>query len=379
MFTHIEVILKGSPLLAGDVVAGLKAFAAEHPRWLISTHRAGFPVTASWLRQTHMDGVLAWCDGSAMRAASKAGVPAVDLLPRQEVRHPAVDVDDAAVGRLAAHMLLERGFEHLGFCGIPIAWSRARRDAFLTAVADAGIEAAMIEVPFDPAMQDTATARDAARLRAWLHEQHKPLAVFAAIDFAAALVINLCIGAGMRVPEDVAVLGAGNHAVICDLAPTPIASIDLNLHAIAYQACQRLQSRIAGDPEEPTPHRLPPRGLVHRRSVDAWAYDDPLVREALGLIRELAAEAPAVDDLAERLDVSTRTLDRRFRRAVGRTPADALRRERAHLAQGMIRDTRLPLAQIAARCGYADQAHLTREIRRIHGVTPTGLRTDTVR
>lgn len=68
-----------------------------------------------------------------------------------------------------------------------------------------------------------------------------------------------------------------------------------------------------------------------------------------------------------------RELQRAARRWLGLTPKAFLRIERAWAARHAIRSGR-PLATIAAELGYADQAHLTREIGRILGVTPRQLR-----
>jgi AraC-like DNA-binding protein len=71
------------------------------------------------------------------------------------------------------------------------------------------------------------------------------------------------------------------------------------------------------------------------------------------------------------LGVSERTLERRFAAHVGGSPAElrtALRVREA--ATRLSRDPTTSLAGLAVRCGYHDQAHLTREFRRLAGITP---------
>jgi len=67
-----------------------------------------------------------------------------------------------------------------------------------------------------------------------------------------------------------------------------------------------------------------------------------------------------------------RELQRACRRWLGVTPKTFLRIERAWAAREAIREG-TPLATVAADVGYADQAHLTREIRELLGVTPRQL------
>ena len=58
----------------------------------------------------------------------------------------------------------------------------------------------------------------------------------------------------------------------------------------------------------------------------------------------------------------------------GCTIGEYLRRLRADRACRRLADDQAPLAAIAAECGYADQSHMTREIRRRYGRSPSALR-----
>jgi methylphosphotriester-DNA--protein-cysteine methyltransferase len=69
-----------------------------------------------------------------------------------------------------------------------------------------------------------------------------------------------------------------------------------------------------------------------------------------------------------------RQLRRRFERAVGYGPATLVR---IHRFQGFLalaeRQPGAKLGRLAAEAGYADQAHLSRECRRLSGLSPAGL------
>ena len=82
-----------------------------------------------------------------------------------------------------------------------------------------------------------------------------------------------------------------------------------------------------------------------------------------------------LDDAAERLRVSVRTLQRLAHRTVGVSPAAMIRRRRLQEAAQRVReDPHAPLADIAAELGYADQAHLANDFRTVLGVTATDYR-----
>ena len=66
--------------------------------------------------------------------------------------------------------------------------------------------------------------------------------------------------------------------------------------------------------------------------------------------------------------------DRRFARAVGYGPATLVRVQRFQRFLGLAeREPASPLGRLAAEAGYADQAHLTRECRRLSGLSPAAL------
>jgi AraC-like DNA-binding protein len=97
---------------------------------------------------------------------------------------------------------------------------------------------------------------------------------------------------------------------------------------------------------------------------------DPLVAHAWG---QLQVDGVRVAELAKRLGVSRRYLELGFQRQVGVPPGVVGRIARFQRAVGMLARRTAPLAATAADCGYADQAHFTREVRAMSGLTPTEL------
>jgi AraC-like DNA-binding protein len=107
---------------------------------------------------------------------------------------------------------------------------------------------------------------------------------------------------------------------------------------------------------------------VLARASAAPVSGDPLIPHVLRCLSR--GYAPA--DVAERLGVSQRTLRRRCVSAIGYGPKTLERVLRFRRALALIR-ARVPLAEIAAQAGYADQAHLTNELHRLAGSTPAQL------
>jgi AraC-like DNA-binding protein len=82
----------------------------------------------------------------------------------------------------------------------------------------------------------------------------------------------------------------------------------------------------------------------------------------------------SVVDLARVLDCSPYHLSRAFREQTGLTFSEYRRNVRLGLAVERILDGERSMAQVAADCGFADHAHLTRTFRKLHRLTPSQLR-----
>ena len=85
-----------------------------------------------------------------------------------------------------------------------------------------------------------------------------------------------------------------------------------------------------------------------------------------------------IGTLAGQFGMSVRTLNRRFKNALGKAPLDYLQILRLNNIRDLLQTTNLTLAEIANRCGYQDVAHLTKLFRRHFNTTP-GVYRETVR
>lgn len=86
-----------------------------------------------------------------------------------------------------------------------------------------------------------------------------------------------------------------------------------------------------------------------------------------------------VDQLARRLDLSIRSLQRLSERYIGLPPLAVIRRYRLQeAAQRLREDPSVTVAQVAAELDYADHAHLTADFRRVLGLSPSRYRQQTI-
>lgn len=132
---------------------------------------------------------------------------------------------------------------------------------------------------------------------------------------------------------------------------------------------RELLDRVREAPDWPS--RFAAFDLVLSSSADQGRTPRPEVGEAWSALVRSGGRIP-VHELATRVGWSRRHLGDSFRRELGLTPKTAarvIRFERSHRA--LTSPARAGLAEVAAECGFADQAHLTREWRDLAGQTPS--------
>jgi transcriptional regulator GlxA family with amidase domain len=107
-------------------------------------------------------------------------------------------------------------------------------------------------------------------------------------------------------------------------------------------------------------------------NVDAGSLS--AVDEALEII-DASRGSVAIETVARRVGITRRHLERQFREYVGLRAKHVARIARIHSALDLLQhDRSISGAEIAAACGYSDQAHLIRESRELAGQTPQRLK-----
>jgi len=143
----------------------------------------------------------------------------------------------------------------------------------------------------------------------------------------------------------------------------------VDLEALLGRTARELPERLAGLPT--WPERFALMDAVVARRLAAAAPPPPTVLHAWS--RLVATQGRArIGLLAAETGVSARHLGARLRDELGLPPKQYARVVRFAHAAAALRAGAAPAA-VAARAGYADQAHLTREVRALAGTTPGAL------
>lgn len=296
---------------------------------------------------------------------------------------PAVMPDRLACGRLAAEHFAERGFAHVGFVGRePWGAFHNTYEVFAARAAELGCTCHLVRTVLTPEVQlQPDEEPDVARWRArqqqftrQLGALPKPVALLSVSDINADRHCYWVTEDGLRVPEDVAVMGIGNDELICECAPVPISSIAHDTDGIAESAAQLLAQLMEGQAPEQTTVQIPPLGVVTRHSTDVLAASDPRVVEALRFMWDHVSENLAVEDIARHIGVARRTLEKAFRRDLRRGINAELQRRRQEKAREMLATTDLPVGEIARLLSFSGHKYFCEAFNAATGMSPTRYR-----
>jgi LacI family transcriptional regulator len=187
-------------------------------------------------------------------------------------------------------------------------------------------------------------------------------------------VTEACHYAGVRVPDEVAVLGGDYDELMSNISSPPLSTIDQPGEQIGYEAARILEGLMRGKKARKRPLLFPPTRIVVRHSTDTLTIDDEMVRDALRLIRMRAHGGIRVSDVVRELAVARRALEQRFVRLVGRTPAAEIRRVRLEAAKQLLVESDRSIADISRSTGFGHQDLFSRVFRRSVGLTPSQFR-----
>ncbi len=116
------------------------------------------------------------------------------------------------------------------------------------------------------------------------------------------------------------------------------------------------------------------RHVVTRQSTDILAVEDQEVAEAMRFIRQHSKKTIQVSGVLDRVLLSRRSMENRFRRLLGRSIHEEIRRIRIERVVQMLVETNLPVGQIALALNFTSNEHVSRYFRKEKGMSPQAYR-----
>jgi len=370
------------------VMSGVAAFVQQSLKWNIYIEEnvlkdQRLPDLHSWKG----DGVIADFDHPHVASAIvRSKLPAVGFGSGYGWYAPALSIpyfytNNHAISVLAADHLIERGFRHFAYCGYPRGpvngWSAEREEAFQQHLAVRHLQCHVYRGRHQSSQQWVQVQHS---LGAWLKSLPKPVGLMAANDSRGRQVLEACRTHGLRVPQDVAVVGVDNDELLCRLSSPLLSSVEQGARRLGFEAAalldQIMERRRGGKPRDRR-FVIDPIEVVTRSSTEVLATDDPKVVEAVAFIAQHFSRGMKVADIVKAVGVSRSSLERRFKDALGCTVRAGVRRFQLDRARRLISDTDMPLKQVAAETGFPSVQHMTTLFGRAFGQSPARYRAST--
>ena len=174
-----------------------------------------------------------------------------------------VSTNDKQSAYQAVRFLLERGHRRIGLVHAPLSYAanRKRYDGYIEAITEAGLRIDHTLI----ASTSYEVSETVSTVTALLTVAHPPTAVFCTDDYKATGVLRAALGLGMRVPEDLSVMGHNNYQ-ISELTTPPLTTVTVPMFELGRSAGEILMRKIT-DPSTPIENLFFPNRLLIRDTV----------------------------------------------------------------------------------------------------------------
>lgn len=259
--------------------------------------------------------------------------------------------DDFKIGKIAARHFIENGCQHACWYGNSKPIDRRGR-SFIRAMRHKGIETSIVF----PARGQRTFAWDEKNnwLAGKLRKLPLPCCIFCENDLWAYDLLEGAIFSGLRVPEDISILGVDNDSLICDCVKVPLSSVDNRLEKVGYEGSALLADMMDGRKSSGELVLIPPAPeVVARRSTDILAVKHPALKRAIGFIRKNYDNGDiSVKKISHAAHVSESGLRMLFNEHLDTSPLHLVHRLRIQKACKLLRETNMKIDSLAKQSGF---------------------------
>ncbi len=374
---HVALIVETSKFYGRELLLGISNYARINGPWSIfATERGQDDPDPRWLLDWKGDGIITRSlDQKFCKRARDRGIPVVSL------RHlvdkplfPSFFPDQRVIATRVAEHFFERGLQKFGYLSVvgDRGWEQLRRETFVEVVrkrTDTPIVFRQVSAESNRNWEN-----EEVSLMKWLQTLPKPIGILANHDVQGVLVLNACRRAGIRVPDDVAVVSVDNDPVLCEIATPRLSSLDQNVKVLGYEAAAALDRMMRGTEVATKNYYVEPGQVIPRQSSDTLMVSDPRLAKAIRFVRQSASVPINVNDMAKAAGMSRRALERQFMTVIGRTPLQEIQEMRFRQVRQLLLDTEYTLPQIAELTGIQYHEYLVRFFKKRTGLTPGAFR-----
>lgn len=200
------------------------------------------------LQSSQVDGILIYPTNrneiSHIQSIAKSGYPILILSDIPNAHLDVVAIDDRTGGFLAVNHLIEQGHKQIAILdGAKSLANSDKYDGAMSAIRQAGLPDAALDI-VDP--EGHGAIHGFAAMKKAIKAHKRPTAVFASTDSLAIGAARWCRENGLRIPEDIAIVGFDNTEA-AEFCSTPLTTINYLSEDVSKESVKRIISRIEAD------------------------------------------------------------------------------------------------------------------------------------
>ena len=328
---------------AHNLLRGILEYSKEREPWVVCRmppsykQSHGIPGVLKWAKKWQADAIIAqFDDDDEVELFRKNGIIALaqDFKSRFSVI-PNITSEYKLTGQMAADFFLQKGFRNFAFYGYE---------------------------------------NESEPLASWIKSLPHPLALMACDDTQGNKIMEVCRVLGIKIPEEIAVLGVDNDEIICSLSDPPLSSVNLNIVKGGYEAAQLIE-RLMRDKEVSCEDVvIHPTTITNRLSTDIYSTGDPYILVALKYIHQNLATKITVEDVVRQVPLSRRLLEIHFKQVTGSSIYQYIFNLRMERFSQLLLESSEPIADIAMSVGLSDYKNLARQFKLWKKYTPAEYR-----
>ena len=358
------------------LLRGMVRYSKENGPWLFyripSNQHLGKSreeLVVEWARKWKADAIIGRWDESKSDLLQSLNIPIVlqNNLSRSDV-YSNLTGDYEGTGRLAARYFRRKLFTNYAFFGVKdVIWSEERSKGFREEVEAAHCVYYSYEETPD-------AGGDRKKVADWLKSLPSSTALFCCDDAHALFVTETCRMTGIKIPEDIAVLGVDDDDLFCEISDPPISSIQLEVEQGGYMTCKHLHEQILKHRKQPFNIVISSLGIKERASTCTYNISDPQVLKIVRYIDSSYNTDILIEDILNLVPMSRRSVEMRFKKATGMTMYQYLLSVRVEHMAYLLSTTDRPYADLAYEVGFRELGNVSRTFRKFKGCTPVEYR-----
>jgi LacI family transcriptional regulator len=328
------------------------------------------------------DGIFCWLEAEPLERLIQSLPKARPIVNTSAIQsRPGVAVVTARLAtmiEMTVRHLREQGLRSLAYLELEDAPLRGGRIEQFKQIARPAnpAQACFMEVITSTLLEDgfAPVAPVPASLAEWLRQLPKPTGILCATGGGGGYLVRVCNDLGLRVPEEVAVVGLDDADLANACSPT-LTTVLPGAQQIGRAAMELLVQMMNGKAAPTEVVRLDAMDLHVRESTGLNRAEICDIGAALGYISQHACQGITVEQLIkETQHVSKGTFLKYFQAATGQSPGQAIQQQQFDEAKRLLADTQISMTAIAECCGYCNSSSFARSFGALAGITPRDYR-----